>query len=379
MPGYITKRSKGSYTVVVDLGRDPVTGKRRQLSRSVKGAKREAEALLVQLLHQRDVGVDAPPGKLTVADYLQKWLSEYARPNTAPKTYARYEQYVRLHLNPALGSIVLVKLRPLHIQAVYTAMQQKGLTARTALHCHRLLRNALQQAVRWQLLGRNPCDAVEPPRSARYEVPALTIDQAQAILDAAGGTRYGALVYLAITTGLRQGELLGLRWRDVDLDAGRLSVRQTCQWLSGQGFIFRQPKTHRSTRPVALSPGTVERLHQHRVSELEKRLAAGAYWQDHDLVFTDYLGKPIHPHTLWDGWRLIIRQTGIALRFHDLRHAHASLMLAQGTHAKIVQERLGHSTISTTLDIYSHVAPGLQEEAAARFDQLLGRRAVKHP
>lgn len=374
MPGHIRKRGKNSWAVVVDLGQDAVTGKRRQLWRSVKGNKREAEALLVKLLHQRDTGIDAPPGKLTVGEYLKRWLVEYARPNTAPKTFKRYEQIVRVHLLPTLSAIPLAKLRPLHVQQVYTQVREKGLSARTALHCHRVLREALQHALRWQLIGRNPADSAEPPRPTRYEIAALSPDDAQRLLKTAEGTSYDSLVYLALMTGLRQGELLGLRWQDVGLEASVLHVRQTCQWLSGEGFIFRQPKTYRGTRPVALSRATVERLREHRRRQLEQRLAAGPAYEDNDLVFANALGAPVHPTNLRKAWLAIAREAGLdRLRFHDLRHAHASLLLQQGVHPKIVSERLGHAGVAITLDLYSHVLPDLQAQAADGLDDLLSR------
>jgi len=211
----------------------------------VKGTKREAEALLVELLHQRENGIDAPPGRLTVAEYLQRWLSVYAQPNTAPKTFRRYEQIVRVHLLPVIGGIPLTKLRPLHIQEVYTQVLKKGVSARTALHCHRVLREAVQHALKWQLMPRNPADAVEPPRPQRYEIAAMGPDEVKRLLATADETPHGDLIHLAAMTGLRQGELMGLRWQDVDLDAGVLHVRQTCQWLSRVGFIFRSSATSR--------------------------------------------------------------------------------------------------------------------------------------
>lgn len=358
-----------------NLGRDPQTGRRRQLWRSVKGNKRDAEALLVQLLHRRESGIDQPLGKVSVGEYLRKWLQDYAAANTAPKTYRRYEQIVRLHLLPPLSNIPLAKLRPLYIQQVYAQVREKGFTARTALHCHRVLREALQHALRWQLIARNPADSVEPPRPRRYEIAALGPDQVNRLLAAADGTPYGALVQLAAMTGLRQGELLGLRWQDVDLKGGVLRIRQTCQWLPRQGFITRQPKTYRSARPVALSPASVERLRQHRVKQLEERLAAGSAYQDGDLVFANSFGAPIHPTNLRRAWLQIADRAGLGrLRFHDLRHAHASLLLQQGVHPKIVSERLGHSTVGITLDTYSHVLSSLQAQVANGLDALLARR-----
>ena len=371
MPGSIVKRGKNSWSVILDLGRDPVTGKRRQLWRSVKGPKRDAQVVLTQLLHQRDTGVDAPPGKTTVGEFLQLWLQTYAAPNTAPKTYERYEQLMRVHVVPLLGNIPLSKLRPLHIQGVYQRVREMGRSARTALHCHRVLKQALGHALKWQLLARNPAEAVDPPRPERHEMPSFTSDEVRRLLSAADQTPHGPLVYVAVMTGLRMGELLGLRWRDVDLDAGRISVRQTCQWLPKRGFIFRQPKTYRSARPVSVADRVVERLRQQRMRQAEERLAAGSAYDNNDLVFANAVGKPIHPNRLREAWARIGVQAGLRLRFHDLRHIHASLLLQQGVHPKVVSERLGHSTVAVTLDIYSHVVPSLQVEAASQLEELL--------
>jgi len=372
MQGHIRKRARDSWTVVLDLGRDPATGQRRRLWRAVKGTKRDAEALLVQLLHQRDTGIDQPPGKITVAQFFGRWLEDYAHPNTAPKTFKRYSEVVRLHLMPLLGAILLTRLRPLHIQEAYSRIREKGLSNRTVLHCHRVLRGALQHALRWQLIARNPADAVEPPRPDRYEIPALGPEQIGRLLQAGDETRHGALVHTALMTGLRLGELLGLRWQDADMDAQVLHVRQTCQWVNGQGFIFREPKTHRSTRAVALSPRTVDRLRRHRLQQLEERLVAGAAYQDRDLVFATALGTPLRQSDVRSVWLRIVSAAGLErVRFHDLRHAHATLMLQQGVHPKIVSERLGHSGIAITMDTYSHVLPGLQAEAAVQLDRLL--------
>ncbi len=231
MRGHIRKRGKDSWEVRVDIGRDPTTGKRRQVSRTVRGRKRDAEALLASLISQHELGIDAPRGRQTVGDFLQHWLREYAKPNTAPKTFRRYEEIVRLHLTPVIGSMSLSKLRPSDIQAVHRKVAEKGLSARTALHCHRVLKEALQHAVKWQFLSLNPAHRVDAPRPQRHDMAAQRPDDLKRLLDAADKTRYGPLVTVALLTGLRMGELFGLRWLDVDLDDGILRVQQTCQWL----------------------------------------------------------------------------------------------------------------------------------------------------
>ena len=385
MQGHIRKRSKDSWTVVVALGRDPVTGKRQQLWRSLKGTKREAEALLAQLIHERDTGIDQPVGRLTLADYLIKWLSDYARPSTAPRTYERYSGIVRNHLTPALGSIQLTKLRPQHIQSYYgralTEARQEGqppLAARTVLHHHRVLREALAQAVRWQLLARNPADGVEPPKVERRENPTPSPENIDKLLGVAASTPYEALIHLAVMTGLRQGELLGLRWTDINLDSGVLSVSQSAQYVNGVGMTFRPPKTPRSRRPVVLSPVVIDSLRSHRQVQVEGRLELGPVFQDHGLVFCQQDGRPIDPSNFRRSWRKIVEEAKVGhVRFHDLRHAHATQLLMAGVHPKIVSERLGHSTISITMDTYSHVLPGLQEEAVEKLDQWLAGRRVQ--
>lgn len=370
MPGRIRKRGKNSWEVTVELERHPVTGRRRQLSRSIKGTKSEAKRLLVQLLSERDTGIDAPPGKATVADFLQKWLTIHARENCSPKTARRYEQLIRVHIVPVVGERLLAKLKGPQIQEIYIQARRKGLSARTALHCHRVLREALQYAVKWQLLVRNPADAVDAPRPERHEMRVLSNEEVDRLLEAADTTPYGTLIYVAVMTGLRQGELLGLRWDDVDLNAGRLHVRQTCQWLPREGFVFRQPKTYRSSRPVDIGPEAAERLHQHRGRQLQGRLVAGPAYRDNDLVFAGPTGAPIHPSNLRRAWLQVLDEADLGhLRFHDLRHVHASLLLQDGVPPKIVSERLGHSGIAITMDTYSHVMPGLQAEAAARLEE----------
>ena len=379
MPGSIVKRGKNSWSVIVDLGRDPATGKRRRAWQSVKGSKREAERLLTQLLHQRDQGIDVLPGKVSVADYLRRWLEDYARPNTAPKTFRTYTDIVNRHLIPTLGAIPLAKLRPAHIQAFYSQALKDGrldgkggVSPRTVLRFHQVLHVALRHARKWQVLASNPADDVEPPRVLRSELRLLPASDVRALVDAADATPYGCLVHLAVSTGMRMGELLGLPWSAVDLEASVLHVHQTLQWLPGQGFTFREPKTQGSRRQVALTPGSVQRLREHRQAQLEQRLMMGPGYNDHDLVLTTALGTPIEPSNLRRTWLRIVKDAGLGhLRFHDLRHAHASLLLKQGVHPKIVSERLGHSSVGITLDIYSHVTPNLQAESAKGFDRML--------
>jgi integrase len=310
---------------------------------------------------------------MSVAMYMQQWLGDYARPSTAPRTFERYAEIVSHHITPALGAVPLVQLRPAHLVAAERRWQESGLSASTVVKIHRLIRQALHHAVRWQLLAVNPADAVTPPRVERREMSVLAPDEASALLTQARGTEFGAAITTALYSGLRLGELRGLRWHDLDLDSGRLSVQQTLQKVPGGGVVGRQPKTHRSRRSVSLPAVLVGVLRDHRRSQVEARLVAGDAWEDGDLVFTNGLGRPISETRLRRAFWRLLREAGLPrIRLHDLRHTMATLMLAAGEHPKVVSERLGHSTVGITLDTYSHVLPGLQAAAAERLAATVG-------
>jgi len=398
--GHLRKRGPGAWALIVELGRD-AEGKRRQKWHTFHGNKKDAEAELTRLLHELNTGMYAEPDKMLVRDYLDRWLKDYAKPNVAPRTYERYQELVEGNLVPAIGHLPLTKLRPLHIQAmevealangrkVRGAKKTKdkapvsehdktdekqervkpGLSARTVLHMHRVLRSALQQAVRWQLLSRNPCDAVKPPRPERTEVKALDEKQTAQLLQATVGARLYIPVLVAVTTGMRRGEILGLQWQDVDLEASTLRVRQTLGLLKS-GPTYAAPKSEKSCRVVSLPTITSEALKEHRRAQAARRLALGPVWHDHDLVCPGEDGRPWHPGTFSHLFQHFARRVGVDVTFHGLRHTHATQLLRAGVHVKIVSERLGHSTIALTLDTYSHVLPGMQEDAAARVDAAL--------
>lgn len=379
MQGYVRQRAKGSWTVVINLGPDPVTGKRRQLTRTVRGSRREAEAHCVQLLHERDTGLHQSPNRITVAEYLRHWLAAYAEPNTAPRTYARYEEIIRVHLIPALGRYVLSRLHPTRIQTYYAAALKSGradgrggLSAQTVVHHHRVLRAALEQSVKWQILVRNPADAVTPPRPVRREMRFLNPKDIAVLLDACEDDDLRTLIFVALSSGLREGELLALRWSDLDLKAGHLQVTRTLHYLGKSGLQFGEPKTRRSRRRVSLSKETARVLTLHRTRQIERRLFLGSGYAEGDLVFASENGAPVRPYTIAPRFGRVVHAARLEhMRFHDLRHTSASLLLAAGIHPKVVSERLGHSNVNLTLDTYSHVLPGLQEQAAQSMDAYL--------
>jgi integrase len=374
MKGHIVKRSDTSWSLVFDLGVTP-EGKRKQKWVTVKGTRRDAEKELTRLLHELDSGSYVDPSKQTVAQYLQYWLDNYARTNVTGKTFDGYYEIATLHLVPALGRHRLSELKPAHIQAYYTraltsGRRQKagGLSARSVLHHHRVLRNALQQAVKWQMLARNPADAVVPPRPERPEMRTLNEDEAVKLLATVEGTHNWIPILLAITTGMRRGEILGLRWQDVDLVAKTLCVRQTLS-LTRAGLVFKPPKTKKSQRTITLPEFVVDALRWHHEEQIREREVFGASYEDHDLVVAQATGAPRSPGGFSAAFVRVIARSGVPrVRLHDMRHSHATHLLKLKVHPKVVSERLGHSTVVLTLDTYSHVLPNIQVEVADQVD-----------
>lgn len=369
--GHIGRRGRG-FVLVIDIGRDPVTGKRRQKWYQHR-TRQEAETHRVELLSLMYGGNFVPDSKLTVGEFLQRWLRDYASGAVAPTTFARYREIIQLHLTPALGSYPLGRLSPLAIQGYFRDRLERGLSSTTVRHHAMLLHEALRHAVRWGLLTRNPCDMVDPPRRRPAEVRVWDEEQVRLFLaQAKRASPYYRLYLAAVTTGMRQGELLGLCWRDVDLAMGTASVRRTFYRL-GKEPVFKEPKTQKARRTVALFGLLVEELRHLREEQAELRRLLGPRYEDNDLVFCQHNGKPLRANNIVRrDFRSVLKQAGLPrIRFHDLRHCHATMLLRQGAHPKVVQERLGHSTPAFTLHVYSHVLPGIQEQAARALESSL--------
>lgn len=367
--GSIRRRPDGTYEARYTV--QTATGQKRK---SVYGKTRgEVAEKLTAALSDRSQGLVYDTGKLSVGDYLSRWLDD-VESTIRPKSYYRYEQLSRVHIAPAIGAVKLAKLTPAHVQSLYRVKLDSGLSPRTVQYIHATLHKALKRAVQWGMIPRNAAAAVTPPRPDKPDVQTLDAVQVQTLLAAASetGDRLEALYTLAVTTGLRQGELLGLRWQDVDQDSGTLQVRRTLS-RTKDGYVFGPPKTAKGKRSVRLTPGAVAALNAHRRRQNAERLAAGN-WPAPELIFPSKVGTPLSVETLtrWS-FRPLLEKAGLPqIKFHALRHTAATLLLSGGVHPKVVQEMLGHSTISITLDTYSHVLPNMQETAVAAMRNALG-------
>lgn len=359
------RKDRKLWAVTVTLGYDE-HGKLRRVTKYAK-TKDEAVRLLSDMQRQARTGTLPEPVRLSVGDYLQHWLEDVMRPTLRPSTYARYESIVRNHLMPRIGRTKLQQLKPSQVQALYSAMEEDGVGARTRELAHTVLRKALQQAVEWGYLAANPSDRVHRPRAPKRTMNVLTPEQAQRLLAEASGHRLYALLVVLLTCGLRWGEAAALQWEDVDLNRGTLTVRRSVTEVKGK-HVVGEPKTARGRRQIAMPSIAIQALREHR----KQMLAEG---HPGPWVFCDQEGGLLRlPNFRRRVLFPLLDRAGLPrIRPHDLRHTCATLLLAQGVHPKIVSEMLGHAQISITLDTYSHVLPTLQREAADRMDALFSR------
>ena len=364
--GSIRQRSKvrkDSWEVQVYLGKDPETGRKRYHSETVKGSWSQAQRRLTEVLREMDTGTFVEPSRLSFGEYMEQWLRDYAETHVRQRTFEGYRGYVRRYIIPKLGDIPLDKLTPRHIQGMESEMLRDGgsrvgaLSPRTVLQTHRILSSALRNAVKLGILTRNVAEAVDPPRITRYEAQTLTWSEVHPLLGLVKDSLFRTVVLLAVQTGLRRSELLGLQWRDVDLVAGSLSVQRAWMKLPSGG-----------TELTALKSGGARVVNLPEESLRVLKALRGDLMGNGSFMFCHSDGRPLDPDMVTQSFKRLARKAGFEhFRFHDLRHTHASLMLGEGVHLKVVSERLGHSSIAITADIYSHVQPTVQKEAVERF------------
>ena len=369
MRGHIRKRGADSWQIAIYRGTDP-QGKKLYNYVTVRGTRRQAEQKLTELVRSLDTGEYVEPSLETVSKYLKKWL-DMKHQKVRPRTIEFYDLQIR-HLDKLIGSIPLQRLSPLHIEGAYNKLTQ-DVSPAMAAGAHRTLRAALNQAVKWHLIAVNPVAAVDPPRATRPVVVPMTPEQVGAFLEAAAKTSLYSLYLAAILTGLRRGELLALQWSDVDLKGETIAVRRTLT-RGGSKPVFSPTKTRSGHRIVEISGVLVSVLQDHRRKQKEQRLSVGPIWQENNLVWPNERGQAMTPSVLHRHFKALLKAVKLptSTRFHDLRHTHASLLLASGTTSlKLIQERLGHSSITITADTYSHLLPGAQREAADRLEKML--------
>ena len=371
--GTICERPDGRWVAAVHLGWTP---EGRRLRKWVYGPTREAVAAKLEAEQQnRRQGIRPTPGRLTVGNYLDYWLTEIAAPTLRPRTLTSYRVIVDRHLKPTIGRMPLARLEPDHVVRLMNSKREAGLSARTVTYIVAVLRSALQEALRSGKVARNVAAIVRKPKIERDPIEPLDLEQTRALLSAARGTRLEAALTVAAHAGLRLGELLGLRWPDVDLDNGRLRIAQSLRWLpkkDGGGWRLAEPKSKRSRRVLSLATPVVEVLRGHRTHQLEERLATGPGWSDHGFVFASTVGTPLEERNVRrDFYRLLDRAGLPRKRLHDLRHGCATIMLAAGANPRAVMEQLGHSQISLTMDTYSHVLPDVLRREAESVAALL--------
>ena len=348
----------------------------RRDRRHVSGTRRADVVAKARALEaKRDAGTAEAAGRApTVGDWLDHWLEHIASRRVRARTLESYEALVRLHLRPGIGHHRLDRLQPEHLEQLYgSLLEDKGLSPATVLRLHRVLSRALRVAMQRGKLARNVATLVDPPAVKRPTTALpLTVDEARRVLQAAEQARNPARWTVALAVGLRQSETLGLRWSDIDLDVGTLTVRRGLHRVAGKGLVYEEPKAERSRRTLALPGPLVMALRHHRAVQLEERRAAGALWEEHDLVFAQVNGRPLDKRSDWEGWKALLTRAGVReVRLHDGRHTAATLLLSEGVHPRVVMELLGHAQMRTTTDTYSHVMPALAREAAAKMSTAL--------
>ena len=383
--GHIRERGPNRWELKFDLGRDPVSGKRLSRYVTFKGTKREAQAELNRLLNRRNEGTYVDPTKMTVAEYLEHWLAVDIDRRVATKTARRHRGIVHHQISPRIGRIPMRKLTPVHIEAFEAELQQSGyvkgrkrghgLAAQTVLHVHRTLSQALAHAVKTGVLFKNPAEQVKPPRPRRREIAILTKPEVAAVLRAAEETWIYLPVLVGITTGMRRGEILGLRWSDINFNAATLTVNQSLERMKGKS-VFKSPKTNTSRRTITLPAMTLEALKAHRSKQATECLQLGL--GKAELVFSHGDKTTLDPDSLTKAFDRLIATTGVRrITFHGLRHTHISHQLMDGVHVKIVSERAGHTSISTTLSVYAAFIPNMQADAAAGVDSWLRKELAE--
>ena len=366
--GNIRRRKDGRWEARMTVG---YQGDKAQIKSLYGKTRQEVQQKLSKLQTDLQQGIAPTDDRQTVGQFLDRWLKVSVKGGVRSSTYVSYEGHVRLHIKPALGKIRLSKLTPVDVQEFMNEKISDGLSAQTVRNVRATLRAALGQAVRWGEVSRNVVELTDPPSVPHNEPDPFTAGEAAHFLETTKEHRLHAVFSLMLACGMRRGEALGLRWRDMDLEGGTLSIRHSLQRIDGSLKLV-EPKTAKSRRTIAIPGFAWEALKAHRKRQVEEKLFAGSKWQDTDHVFTSRIGTPLDPDNVSRDFKALVKEAGLRdQRLHDLRHACASLLMGQGVSPRVVMETLGHSQISLTMNTYSHVIPDLQRNAANQMDEIM--------
>lgn len=372
--GNIRERSKGSYTITISLPSDPITKKRKQKYYTFKGTKKEAEKFLTEKLRELDMGLIVDNTNMNFSDYLDFWLKNSCKDKLSINTYEEYELKVNKHIKPYLGNIKLDKLKTLQIQNFYTLKLEEELSPRTVMSFHKIIHRALEQAVKWQLIPYNVANGVEKPKVSQEETQILNEVELKCLISKAKNTNLYIPIVIGAYTGMRRGEVLGLTWDNVNLNDGTIRISKTLS-STKQGIVFTEPKTKNSNRKIAISKSVVEILKRNKVEQLKNKMRLGNSYKDNNMVCCKENGDFIDPKNFSRDFHNLVVKSGIKnIRFHDLRHTHASLLVKLGVHPKEISTRLGHSDVSITMNIYSHIYEETDKETANAFEKLVNER-----
>jgi integrase len=372
MKSHLARRGQRSWRLKYDLGTDGA-GKRQTRYVTLRGTRAEAQAQAVRILATVAEGTHTDPSHETVAEFVERWLATWANDNTCHATWTSYSQLLRKHLIARFGKRPLQKLHAADLQAVYSAMAADGLADGTRLHLHRVIHVMLKHATQWGVVARNVAALVDAPRIRAKEMEVLTPAEIGVVLETLRGKDLYAVAAVALATGLRRGELLALRWTDVNLEAGHLQVERALEETPRGGLVFKAPKTRHGRRQVTLPISTVALLRDHHRIQLEQRLMLGRGKEPADaLVFGNLDGSPRSPHWATVAWRRAAKRAGIRATFHSLRHTHASTLIASGLDVLTISRRLGHGSPVITLGIYGHLFK-TDDRAAAIMEKALSK------
>lgn len=368
MKGKVYKRGK-TWTYVVDLPPEQETGKRNQKKKGGFATQKEADRALVALLASVDKGDYVPEINLTIAEFFEIWLKEYAFQKYKSTVYDVEESIIKSRIVPVIGRHKLQQIKPLTINRFYNGLLEKY-SSDYVRHIHAILRKGFRQAVKWEMLVSNPIEKVEAPKLRRKEMKTWTMEQCLHFLDIAEGHVHYIIFSLAIHTGMRKGEVLGLRWSDIDFEAKSLMIQQTINWTPSKGIIIQDTKTSSSARRIPIGNMLIADLkNRQKIIQANKQNIGIDNYKDHDLVCSYENGEPIKPRRVTETFAFLTGKSELSkIRFHDLRHSHASMLLNNGVNAKIGAERLGHSSVQIYLDRYSHLLPDMQRDAADLID-----------